>query len=74
LPAVRRLATTTFSQLWKLVMSEVREPFIPPRTRAELVSPAPHGQRHEQMKKIVLPLLGAGLTPEAVFRATAQHV
>jgi hypothetical protein len=42
------------------------EPFIPPRTRGELSSPAPHGQRHEQMKKIVLPLLGAGLTLEAV--------
>jgi hypothetical protein len=42
-------------------------PFIPPTTRSELSSPAPHGQRHEQMKKVVLPLLGAGLTPEAVF-------
>jgi hypothetical protein len=42
-------------------------PFIPPRTRAELSSPAPRGQRHEQMKKIILPLLGAGLTPAAVF-------
>ena len=42
-------------------------PFIPPRTRAELSSPAPPGQRHEQMMKIILPLLGAGLTPEAVF-------
>jgi hypothetical protein len=42
-------------------------PFIPPRTRAELSSPAPRGQRHEQMLKLVLPLLGAGLTPEAVF-------
>jgi hypothetical protein len=43
------------------------EPFIPPRTRAELSSPAPPGGRHEQMLKLVLPLLGAGLTPEAVF-------
>jgi hypothetical protein len=42
-------------------------PFIPPKTRAELSSPAPPGQRHEQMLKLVLPLLGAGLTPEAVF-------
>jgi len=42
-------------------------PFIPPRTRIELSSPAPCGQRHEQMLKLVLPLLGAGLTPEAVF-------
>ena len=42
-------------------------PFIPPRTRIELASPAPRGQRHEQMKNVVLPLLGAGLTPDAVF-------
>ena len=42
-------------------------PFIPPRTRAELSLPAPRGQRHEQMKKVVLPLLGAGLAREAVF-------
>ncbi len=48
-------------------MSALREPFIPPRTRAELVSPAPPGQRHEQMKKIAVPLIGNGLTPEAVF-------
>jgi len=46
----------------------IREtPFIPPRTRAELASPAPIGQRHEQMKRAVLPLLGAGLIPDAVF-------
>jgi hypothetical protein len=42
-------------------------PFIPQRTRTELASPAPRGKRHEQMLKLVLPLLGAGLTPEAVF-------
>ena len=42
-------------------------PSIPARTRAELVSPAPRGQRHEQMKMVVLPLLGSGLTPDAVF-------
>jgi hypothetical protein len=42
-------------------------PFIPPRTRAELASPASIGQRHEQIKRLVLPLLGAGLTPDAVF-------
>jgi hypothetical protein len=41
--------------------------FIPPRTRAELASPAPRGRRHEQIKTVVLPLLAAGLTPEAVF-------
>ena len=42
-------------------------PFIPSQTRAEIASPAPAGQRHEQMKKVVLPLLGAGLTPDATF-------
>ena len=42
-------------------------PFIPPRTRAEIASPAPQGHRHEQMKKVSLPLLAAGLAPEAVF-------
>src|SRR5206468_3567117 len=46
-------------------VAEVQQ--IPARTRAELSSPAPRGQRHEQMKKLVLPLLGAGLTGEAVF-------
>jgi hypothetical protein len=40
---------------------------IPPRTRAELASPAPVGRRHNQMKTVVLPLLGAGFTPDAVF-------
>jgi hypothetical protein len=42
-------------------------PFIPPRTRAQLASPAPCGQRHEQMKNVVLPLIAAGFAPEAVF-------
>jgi hypothetical protein len=41
--------------------------FISSRTRAELASPAPPGERHEQMKSVVLPLLGAGLAPDAVF-------
>jgi hypothetical protein len=45
----------------------VQSPFIPPRTRAELQTPSPPGYRHEQIKKLVLPLLGAGLTEEAVF-------
>jgi len=43
------------------------EPVIPPRTRAKLASPAARGHRHEQMKTLVLPLLAAGLSPEAVF-------
>jgi hypothetical protein len=42
-------------------------PHLPARTRAELAQPAPRGQRHEQMVDVVLPLLGAGLTAEAVF-------
>jgi hypothetical protein len=45
----------------------MQAPFIPPRTRAELQSPAPTGYRHDQIKKLVLPLLGAGLAPDAVF-------
>ena len=48
-------------------MSVVRQPFIPLRTRAQLSSPAPRGQRHEQMKKIAVPLIGNALAPEAVF-------
>src|SRR5215470_17322495 len=42
-------------------------PFIPPRTRKELASPAPPGHRHEQIKNVVLPLLGSGLSVEAIF-------
>jgi hypothetical protein len=45
----------------------MKSPFIPPRTRAELQSAAPVGHRHQQIKTLVLPLLGAGLTGEAVF-------
>jgi hypothetical protein len=45
----------------------MQSPLIPPRTLAELAFPAPVGSRHEQMKKTVLPLLWAGLPPEAVF-------
>src|SRR5438105_8036080 len=44
-----------------------RPPSIPLQIQAELKSPAPRGYRHEQMKKLVLPLLGVGLTEEAVF-------
>jgi hypothetical protein len=40
---------------------------IPPRTRAELASPAAPGSRHAQMVKIAVPLIGNGLSPEAVF-------
>jgi hypothetical protein len=42
-------------------------PFIPPRTREELASPAPPGHRHEQIKNVVLPLLANGLSAQAVF-------
>ena len=49
-------------------------PFIPPRTRAQLASPAPCGQRHEQMKKLVLPLIAAGFDAASRFCPTPQHV
>lgn len=42
-------------------------PFIPPRTQAELRNPAPVGQRHDQIVKIAVSLIGQGLTPKAVF-------
>jgi hypothetical protein len=42
-------------------------PFIPPRTQSEIASPAPPGQRHDQMLKVAIPLLAGGLTPEAIF-------
>ena len=45
----------------------MKSPFIPPRTRAELASPAAPGSRHAQMVKLALPLIGNGLSPEAVF-------
>jgi len=42
-------------------------PFIPARTRAELASPAAPGSRHGQMIRVAVPLIGNGLSPEAVF-------
>jgi hypothetical protein len=42
-------------------------PYIPGKTRAELAAPAPVGQRHEQIKKIVIPLIANGFNPDAVF-------
>ena len=45
----------------------MKEPSIPPRTRAELLSPAVPGGRHGQMIKIALALIGNGLSAEAVF-------
>jgi hypothetical protein len=45
----------------------VTAPFIPPRTRMELASPAAPGSRHAQMVKVAVPLIGNGLSPEAVF-------
>lgn len=41
--------------------------YIPPRTAAELVTPAAHGERHTQMQKIIPSLIGQGFAPEAVF-------
>jgi hypothetical protein len=43
------------------------ELFIPPRTRAEIQSPAAPGGRHEQAKKIALSLLGQKISSDAVF-------
>jgi hypothetical protein len=45
----------------------MKAPFIPPRTRMELSSPAAPGGRHAQMVKVAVPLIGNGLSPEAVF-------
>lgn len=42
-------------------------PHIPGKTRAELAAPAPTGQRHEQIKRIVISLIGNALTADAVF-------
>ncbi len=42
-------------------------PFVPKRTRTELASPAAPGGRHAQIIKIAVPLIGNGLSPEAVF-------
>jgi hypothetical protein len=42
-------------------------PYTPAKTRHELASPAPVGQRHEQIKKIVIPLIANGFNPDAVF-------
>jgi hypothetical protein len=42
-------------------------PFVPKRTRTELASPAAPGGRHSQIVKIAVPLIGNGLSPEAVF-------
>jgi hypothetical protein len=45
----------------------MKAPFVPPRTRTELSRPAAPGGRHVQMVKIAVPLIGNGLSPEAVF-------
>src|ERR1700690_3206794 len=45
----------------------MRPLYIPPRTQAELASPAAPGGRHEQMIRVAMPLIGNGLSPEAVF-------
>jgi hypothetical protein len=47
--------------------SPLAQPFIPPRTRAELASPAPIGERHHQATKLAISLIGQGLAPETVF-------
>lgn len=45
----------------------IRAPYIPGKTRSEIATPAPTGQRHEQAKKIIISLIGNGLSAEAVF-------
>ena len=45
----------------------MKAPFIPSRTRMELSDPAGTGGRHAQMIRIALPLIGNGLSAEAVF-------
>lgn len=42
-------------------------PYIPAKTRGELTSPAPVGQRHEQAKRIACSLVGQGLSADTVF-------
>lgn len=41
--------------------------YIPLKTRQELASPAPIGQRHNQIVKVVSSLIGQGLSADAVF-------
>ena len=43
------------------------ELFIPPRTLAEIASPAAPGERHAQAMRVAVPLIGNGLSPDAVF-------
>jgi hypothetical protein len=62
---VKPLATARLAkQKWSW---GVKPAFIPPRTSAELASPAAPGGRHAQMVKTALPLIGNGLSPDAVF-------
>jgi hypothetical protein len=42
-------------------------PSIPPRTRAELLSPAAPGGRHEQARRIIFSLVAQGLCGDAIF-------
>jgi len=46
----------------------MRVPHIPDKTRIELASPAPPGQRHAQMVKVVCSLVGQGFALEATFQ------
>jgi hypothetical protein len=41
--------------------------YIPKKTVIELATPASVGNRHNQIVRLALPLLAAGLSPEAVF-------
>lgn len=41
--------------------------YIPEKTRAHMVNGAAKGNRHDTMFKIAMPLLGQGMSPDAVF-------
>ena len=40
---------------------------IPNKTLRELSMPAGSGCRHEQIKRVVIPMIGNGLAPDRVF-------
>lgn len=43
-------------------------PYIPPATAAKLNGHHPEGTRHQALKDIAIPLIGNGLSPNAVFQ------
>lgn len=53
-------------------MANQSTPYIPDRTRQELAAPAPVGQRHAQIVKVVSSFVGQGLSGDAIF-AELRH-